>query len=327
MVRVSVMCTSYNRAVLERNPHVSEIFTYTKRSHHGSLRMLVAGSLQKTLLIWRLRNERFDVAIAASTPSSARINSLVGMITPRLFLRSTDTAYKPGNIPAAFFKGKHEVERVWEFGKTLGLSGEPPPVRVYPASQRSARLREVLLGNFLPTRPSRLVAVHLSSRKASQKWPILHFAELIRQLHRYDPSLAFVVFWAPGGVKNRCHAGDDDKAAALAEILNGSMPAVFHPTPNLQEKIDALAACDYFIGSDGGAMHLAAACGLPVVALFGYSSVDRWHPWTPRREVLQAKTKVVSDIEPRQVADAFIRLADASAPVRSMMASHGPCRM
>jgi len=316
MVRVSVICTSYNRAVLERNPYMSEIFTYTKRSHHGSLRMLVAGSLQKTLLIWRLRNERFDVAIAASTPSSARINSLVGMITPRLFLRSADTAYKPGDIPAACFKGKHEVERVWEFGKTLGLSGDPPPVRVYPASQRPARLRDVFLGNF-PARPSRLVAVHLSSRKASQKWPVLHFAELFRQLHRHDPSLAFVVFWAPGGAKNRCHPGDDDKAAALAENLNGSMPAVFHPTPNLQEKIDALAACDYFIGSDGGAMHLAAACGLPVVALFGYSSVNRWHPWTPQREVLQAHTKVTADIEPRQVAEAFLRLAESEGPFHS----------
>jgi heptosyltransferase-3 len=34
-----------------------------------------------------------------------------------------------------------------------------------------------------------------------------------------------------------------------------------------------------FVGLDTAAMHLAAACQCPVVALFGPSIEDHWHPW------------------------------------------------
>jgi heptosyltransferase III len=44
-----------------------------------------------------------------------------------------------------------------------------------------------------------------------------------------------------------------------------------------------LAGCLYraraFVGVDTAAMHLAAACQCPIVAIFGYSVVHQWHPW------------------------------------------------
>ena len=49
----------------------------------------------------------------------------------------------------------------------------------------------------------------------------------------------------------------------------------------LADLIAAFALCDAFICADGGAMHLAAALGLPTVALFENleSKKRRWHPW------------------------------------------------
>jgi ADP-heptose:LPS heptosyltransferase len=35
-----------------------------------------------------------------------------------------------------------------------------------------------------------------------------------------------------------------------------------------------------FVGNDSGPMHIAAALGCPVVAVFGSSNPDVWHPWT-----------------------------------------------
>jgi heptosyltransferase-3 len=34
-----------------------------------------------------------------------------------------------------------------------------------------------------------------------------------------------------------------------------------------------------YVGPNTAAMHLAAACNCPVVALFGPSVEDHWHPW------------------------------------------------
>ena len=303
---ISVLCTSYNCAVLERNPDVSAVFVYSKRSHHGSVLSLIRGSVQKVLLIWRLRRKRFDVVIAASTPCGARVTKLVRMINPARFLRSSEDGGGGDDLPPGEMLGRHEVERVWGLGKAIGLSGEPPAVRVYPDSARSAGLRTKFLSEGKATR---LVAVHISSRKPSQQWPTLHFAKLLRELHRAEPSLGFLILWAPGSADQRGHSGDDEKARDLANELGGTVPVVFCPTPDLEGTIEALAACDFFIGSDGGAMHLAAACGLPVVALFGASDVQRWYPWTACREVLQAESREVRDIAPEKVAAAFARLA------------------
>jgi heptosyltransferase II len=50
-----------------------------------------------------------------------------------------------------------------------------------------------------------------------------------------------------------------------------------------------LSRCHLFIGNDSGAMHVAAAVGLPVVAVFGPTDPDGTAPVTPRCTVVQEK--------------------------------------
>jgi heptosyltransferase III len=304
---VSVLCTSYNRAVLEGNPCISDIWTYAKSSHHASLLPLVRGSLQKALLIFRLRKMRIDLVVAATTPCNPRVSKLIGMLRPKRWIRSDAQNDSRDSVPGTRLAGKHEVERVWEVGKLAGLQGAPPPLRIYSDATRVAARKD----QFRKSLPGRTLAVHISSRKPSQQWSSQAFAELLTLLAAADPSLGFAIFWAPGPVGKFGHSGDDAKAADLAARLGPTVPVVFVPTPELSQTIDALAACDLFVGSDGGAMHVAAACGLPIVALFGASDVTRWHPWTEDREVFQSPSKDAKDIAPPVVAAAVLRLLAA----------------
>ena len=69
------------------------------------------------------------------------------------------------------------------------------------------------------------------------------------------------------------------------------------PTQNLTELIAALSLCDLFIGTDGGALHLAAALNKPCLALFENLSakLNHWYPWrVPCRVVHGEKSDVVS---------------------------------
>jgi len=48
-----------------------------------------------------------------------------------------------------------------------------------------------------------------------------------------------------------------------------------------------LAGARVFLGNDSGIAHLAAACGVPVVALFGPTDPRVWAPRGPRVQVAQ----------------------------------------
>jgi heptosyltransferase-3 len=50
-------------------------------------------------------------------------------------------------------------------------------------------------------------------------------------------------------------------------------------------------AADLFLGIDSAPMHLAAAVGTPVVALFGPSKTHRWAPW-PNRRLFESETEL-----------------------------------
>ncbi len=50
-----------------------------------------------------------------------------------------------------------------------------------------------------------------------------------------------------------------------------------------------LSCCQLFIGNDSGAMHVAAAVGLPVVAVFGPTDPDGTAPVTPRHSIVQER--------------------------------------
>jgi heptosyltransferase-2 len=50
-----------------------------------------------------------------------------------------------------------------------------------------------------------------------------------------------------------------------------------------------LSQCQLFIGNDSGAMHVAAAVGLPVVAVFGPTDPFGTAPVTPHCSIVQEK--------------------------------------
>jgi heptosyltransferase-3 len=55
-----------------------------------------------------------------------------------------------------------------------------------------------------------------------------------------------------------------------------------------------------YVGPATAAMHLAAACGCPVVALFGPTIEDHWHPWrVPYRIVTSADVSGIADPQER----------------------------
>jgi ADP-heptose:LPS heptosyltransferase len=156
-----------------------------------------------------------------------------------------------------------------------------------------------------------LVALNLSARKIRQRWPAEHFVALARTLHERH-GCSFMLVWSPGAADNPRHPGDDAKAAEVLAGLAG-LPVTALRTVRIVELIAGLSLAHAMISADGGAMHLGAACGLPVVALFGNSEPALWHPWRVPHEVLQHPARDVSMISVAEVVEAWERLAAHAA--------------
>jgi heptosyltransferase III len=158
-----------------------------------------------------------------------------------------------------------------------------------------------------------LVGLHLSARKPSQRWPMERFAALAQRLRR-EHGVTVMLFWSPGAPDNPLHPGDDDKAALVQSAVRRADPSAAQwlvpmPTTSLDALIARLSGVDALICADGGAMHVAAGLGIPIVAMIGDSSTVHWRPWGVASRVLQAPSREVSALGVSDVHEAFMSLA------------------
>lgn len=278
---LAALVTSYTAEVLARNPAVDALWVIEKWKHRtrGALAHVAA----RLRLIWRLRKERFDCALVpAPTPQSLAVARAV---RPRRIVA--------GLLPEA---DGHEVERAFALARGFGVEGPPGPLRVYPDPARVAALRKRLGAGF--------VAVHVSARRPRQRWPAERWAALLRALSGRGP---VVLLWAPGAREDPRHPGDDALAARIVALAGGAARAL--ATPALADLVAALALAGRVVCPDGGAMHLAAALGKPLVALFGDSPVGRWRPWQVPHRIVQPPSRNLAELEIEPVLAAFDELA------------------
>jgi ADP-heptose:LPS heptosyltransferase len=292
--RIVVLATRYSAAVLAGNPDIDSSCSYTKIKHRAPGESALSIYLQRIQTILALRRERFDWILlpGGAQASSLRFARWIG--GGRLLVRGDED----------MVAGPHEVEQSCHLLSRMGLHYETLAPRVVPASDELARIGAFIDG-ALAQRPPRLIGLHISARKPSQRWPARSFAVLARRLAA--EGTAFLLLWAPGGTDDARHPGDDDKAARVLELA-AEVPIVAVPTRRLEELIAALSVCDAVICGDGGAMHVAAGLGKPIVCLFGQSTAARWHPWGPAYELLQMPSMDVKDISVDAVARAYAAL-------------------
>lgn len=280
---LGALVTTYNAEVLARNPALDEIFVYEKLKHRSG--GLIAHLRSRIGQLSRLRRRKLDcVLVPAPAPQSLQIAR----------------SLKPGQViaaPAAFPAGMHEVERTYELGRSLGVTGVPGPLRIFPDAGKALELaKQIGAGRF--------TAVHISARRPAQRWPLNRYAALIGQLSKLG---RVMLLWAPGSKDNPRHPGDDQAAQQVLGMANvANHPAVVPvATPDLKTLIAALSLADRVVCPDGGAMHLAAALGKPVVALFGDSPVERWRPWGVAHRVLRPASGNLADLPLEPVLDAL----------------------
>lgn len=280
---IGLLANSYNAPVLSGNPDVDEVYAYRKLKHVTAEAGALSTLADRVGLIWKLRHRKLDLVVLAAGAHDRRGAQFAKLLAPQRTLSSQPTAI-----------GMHEVERTFSAARSLGIEGAIPPLKIVPDKSSLEKVRGGLeRAGVSSTRP--LIGMHISARRAAQRWPARHFADLAIALQKKHGA-AILLFWSPGGTRTAGHPGDDDKAVAVLEMVSNRAQLIPWPTSELSDLIAGLAACNIVICSDGGAMHIAAALGKPILCFFGDSPVDRWRPWGVRHIVVRAQSGNVADI-------------------------------
>jgi ADP-heptose:LPS heptosyltransferase len=154
-----------------------------------------------------------------------------------------------------------------------GPSVTAPGRLLVPTSARSAAAR-VLGGARAP-----LIGIHASGGRESKQWHLERFADVGRQLAAEFGATIVLT-------------GSAEDASKVALVARG-LSETAAPTINAQGAVELvdlaalLERLDLLVTGDTGPMHLAAAVGTPVVALFGPSDPRRYGPLTDRQRIVR----------------------------------------
>jgi len=121
------------------------------------------------------------------------------------------------------------------------------------------------------------IVIQPGARWPNKRWPVDNFAWLVRLLAEQFADARFAIL-----------GGEDDEP--LGEIISRAAPERclnLCGQTSLPEMVEWLRLCELMITNDTGPMHVAAALGKPLVALFGPTEPRRTGPYRQLNSVLR----------------------------------------
>jgi exopolysaccharide biosynthesis WecB/TagA/CpsF family protein len=273
---IALLTTAHSAPIIKNTGLVDEIITFDKHTFDSPKALLKPGNLRRALVLAaRLRRGKYDAtlffhhfttrfgalkfaALAWSAGSRRRIG-----------LDNGNGWFLNERLPDGGFGAKHQAQYWLDLVGLVGADSAPRPAVI-----------NIVPGNPSPLPPPRThgggesqelrIILHAGSGGYSRarRWDTQKFAKVADAL--YEQCSAQIVLVGGKG---------DDSEAVKAAMQSPAIDLTGQTT--LPELAAIIQAADLFIGADSGVMHIAAAVGTPVVAIFGPSNPDAWGPWTP----------------------------------------------
>lgn len=256
--------------ILTLNPDLNSIVTIP-RSPLAWLRSAIRLRRSRYTHVLDLDNRRNTAILTKLTGAPHRIALHHGpeVCLPKFYTQAAIAE-------ADFFETRHIIDYYGLVLRPLNVPATSPIPRLSPKPADLDYIRQLPEVASLPaTRPKLLV--HPGSRSQFRVWPVSSFAAVCDQLQ--EDGLASVTF--VGG------PGDQTTIETIRQTMQTRAEWLRQPLTSPQ-----LAALfshfDQLLCHDSGPMHVAAAVGTPVVALFGSQKITAWRPMGEGHITLQA---------------------------------------
>jgi ADP-heptose:LPS heptosyltransferase/glycosyltransferase involved in cell wall biosynthesis len=259
---VDVVVQPAPAAALEGNPYVDHVYTLAA-PWRGRWRLGAVREVWRVLR--RLRRERYDCVVTFRRDlDDALFARLCGGRQTLGFYASRTRPFLSGW--ARVERDQHLVENQLRLMGLLGCDGSGLRPAVYCTSGDPQRI-EALLGAGTGQRARIGLAPFGSS--GAKTWDVSQLALVIDALAKQMVEASIVLLGS---------RADRSRADAVLERTTAPVIDLVGQT-SIAELCDVLRRCGLLVCVDSGPMHLAAALGVPTVALFGSEDATMWGPY------------------------------------------------
>lgn len=260
--------------LLEGHPALDEVIRFD-RARFGRMWRDPLVFVDFWRFVGEIRRRRFDLVV-----------DLQGLIRSGLIARFSGARQRVGFRDARegavlFYtrrvrppKHAHAVEKILTLGREMGWPVDPPAFSLGITEQERAAA-QALLDEAAGRHVSRFTAVVPGARWASKQWLPERHAAVIDALHAQSETV--VLLGAPN---------ERPLAERILRDVRGPVVDLVGRT-RLRGVAALLSLAQRVFCQDSGPMHIAAALGRPVVALFGPTNPARTGPYSIDAQVLQ----------------------------------------
>lgn len=257
-LHLGFLTTSFTEDLVKGNPDIDEVITMNRSQKKG------IGFLT---FIWKLRQKKFDVAIAFNPKIRIHWLLFLAGIPVRIGYRRKYGFLLTHALPDIKYEGKKsEAFYNEELLKYLNLPVQASRKLFLPQSISSQKQIELFLEKH-QLRSKQFIVISVSASCPSKAWPRENFSELCHQLKRSFPFPILLI-----GKETDC--GEIKKIFPETIFIGETLP--------LSNLIILLQQARLLITNDTGPMHIASAVNTPIVAIFGRTlpglGPARWGP-------------------------------------------------
>ena len=214
-----------------------------------------------------MRRARYDIALDLQGLLKSAIVSrlsgaprVVGFPADLLRERAARVFYTETSGDAA----PHVIDKNLSMLKAIGI--RMPHVE-FPLDDRNPAIAHQARTSLGIAADQRFAVINPGAAWTNKRWPPVYFAEVARGLAERH-GLRSLVLWGPG-----------EEQLALTIVTAAGGGAAVSPETSVADLVSLVKAAALVISGDTGPMHIAAACGTPIVGIFGPTDPHRNGPW------------------------------------------------
>ena len=244
---LSVMVESRFAGCFQGNPDIEEVL-----------------SIEQKLQALRLLSRRYDLVVNLHGGPTSLAYALLAR-GPHIGFEQFQYPWLYRGLLPRPAADVHSVEALFAAFQWLGVRRQTPPPLRFETNAEVSGIRKSLRTPY--------AVIHPAALMETKRWEASRFAELARALQQLGLSIVLT-----------CGPGEE---ALVREVAAGVPSSELRIGLGIHELGELIRGARIFAGNDSGPMHLAAAVGTPIVAIWGSSDSRRWRPWAARHAVVQ----------------------------------------